>query len=91
MNKREITQIKNKIKNFHGNPVLATYEIVSNSLSGEFILFFNDDNLGFALTKCFKKDKPQSIKSPAYTKLSNQIGYDLVEKIEEMANNIVIN
>ena len=86
--KKEIIQIKNKIQDFHGRKVLATFKVVSNSLSGEFILFERDDNLGFCLTKCFKNNKLKSSKSSAYTKLSDEIGYELFNNQEEIMDNL---
>jgi hypothetical protein len=82
--KKEITQVENKMKDFHGKPLLGTFEIISNSLSGEFILFEDGDNLGFCITKCNKNGKIQNDKSSAYHKLGNEIGNNLAENQEEI-------
>ena len=36
---KEIIQVDNKMKDFHGIPLIGTFKVKSNSLSGEFILF----------------------------------------------------
>ena len=84
---KEIIQVDNKMKDFHGNPLLGSFKVKSNSLSGEFILFMKGENLSFCLTECYKNGKIQKQGSSSYTKLGNEIGYELYEKQEEIMSN----
>ena len=81
---KEIIQVDNKMKDFHGIPLIGTFKVKSNSLSGEFILFMKEENLSFCLTECYKNGKTQKPGSLSYTKLGNEIGYELYEKQEEL-------
>ena len=40
------------------------------------------ENLSFCLTECYKNGKIQKPGSSSYTKLGNEIGYELYEKQE---------
>ena len=86
---KEINRVENKMNEFFGNEVLATFNIINNTTSGEFIIFeTKDDNIGFVLTKCHSGGKLQKEHSKTWKKLSNIIGNELAENIDEVLANI---
>jgi hypothetical protein len=88
--RKEIIQIDNKIEIFYDKKVLGTFKIISNSLTGEFILFSSEeDSLGFCLMECCYKNVLQKESSRHYITLSNIIGEELYEHQEDILSNLV--
>ena len=86
---KSITQIPNKLDKFFDSEVLATFKIINNNTSGEFIIFETDnDYIGFVMTKCYSGGKLQKEHSKTWKKLSNIVGQELADNIDEVLNNI---